>query len=309
MARDRASKQAPKEDGPKKGRRRQVRPDDDAGRYGNRLNGWIRQGAQMLLLKPVVWALCDIEVHGLSHLSGVSGPFVVVGNHSSHLDTPLIFGSLPRRLAQYMATGAAADFFFNKWWKQAPMSVFFNAFPVVRSRKSPHQADVRQSAERPQKRIQQRGQHGMARQLLGQGVPLLIFPEGTRSYTGAMGPWQPGVAALCISQNVPAIPVALVGAYAAWPHSQSHPPVGHPSIHVVYGPPMMPKPGEIAHQFNERVRRKVIELHDQTAMAYGMRTLAEYARVIAIEKAKVGDPTPLNRAAKRRGEPSGPLES
>lgn len=280
---------------------------ESAGRYGNRVNSWVRTGAQMLLLKPAVWSLCDVQVHGVSHLDAVSGPFIVVANHSSHLDTPLIFGSLPRRLSQYMATGAAADFFFNKWWKQAPMSLFFNAFPVLRNR-PPNKDALRPAGEQDSGKKDKkekpnrpaRGQHGMARQLLGQGVPLLIFPEGTRSYTGAMGPWQPGVAALCISQNVPAIPVALVGAYAAWPHDQSHPPVGHPPIHVVYGAPMKPQPGEIAHQFNERMRRRVIELHDQTAMAYGMRTLSEYARVVAIEKAKVGDTTPLNRAAKPR---------
>ena len=41
---------------------------------------------------------------------------------------------------------------------------------------------------------------------------------------------------------------------------------------------MTPLPGEIAHEFNERMRRQVLELHDTTARAYGAKTLDEYAR-------------------------------
>ncbi len=52
---------------------------------------------------------------------------------------------------------------------------------------------------------------------------------------------------------------------------------------------MMPQPGEIAHQFNERIRRQVLELHDSTARAYGMKTLAEYAHTAALEKARTAE--------------------
>ena len=80
--------------------------------------------------------------------------------------------------------------------------------------------------------------------------------------------------------------MALVGAYDAWPSRQKHLPKGRPEVHVVFGRPMTPYPGEIAHEFNERMRRQVLELHDTTARAYGKKTLAEYARTEAIELAK-----------------------
>ena len=48
---------------------------------------------------------------------------------------------------------------------------------------------------------------------------------------------------------------------------------------------MAPLPGEIAHEFSERMRRRVLELHDTTARAYGARTLDEYARSVALEAA------------------------
>ena len=47
---------------------------------------------------------------------------------------------------------------------------------------------------------------------------------------------------------------------------------------------MDPVPGEIAHEFSERIRRQVIELHDQTARAYGMPTLDEYGRHRALSQ-------------------------
>ena len=47
----------------------------------------------------------------------------------------------------------------------------------------------------------------------------------------------------------------------------------------------MPIPGEIATAFSERLRAKVIELHDGTALAYGMPTQADMLRLAAIEAA------------------------
>lgn len=244
-----------------------AKPAGDQGRYTSRTNAAARQAAQMLLLKPALWRLLTVRVHGKEHLDNVDTPYVVYGNHASHFDSPLIFGAMPRRLSQYLATGAAADYFFDKWWKAAPTALFFNAFPVERG--------GARNARR-----------GLAGSLLSEGVPILLFPEGSRSRTGALAPFKPGVAALCISRDVQAVPVAIVGAYDAWPPTQKGLPKGRPEVHVVFGRPLRPTPSEIAHDFNERMRRQLIELHDSTARAYGKKTLAEYARTVAIEQAR-----------------------
>lgn len=220
----------------------------------------------MLLLKPYVWRLLDVNVHGVSNLDHVEGPFVAVANHSSHLDTALIFGGMPQRLARYMATAAAGDHWFSKWYRSLVPTLFFNAFPVERGRGH--------------------GKRGIAGSLLSDGVPLLIYPEGTRSRDGALGRFNPGSAALSISRGVPCLPIAIVGAYAAWPSYQKHLPTGRPPVHVVFGHPMSPLRGEIAHAFSERIRQRIIELHDGTARAYGMKTLAEYARTAALAKSQ-----------------------
>ena len=153
--------------------------------------------AQRGLLKPLIWRLATVTVLGREQLKDLNGPFVMVSNHSSHLDAPLLIGALPRRLARYVAAGAAADYFFDVWWRKGLTALFFNAFPVDRTGL--------------------RGKRGMATSLLDDGVPLLLFPEGTRSRTGEMGNFKPGAAALCISRDVPCVPVALVGASDAMP--------------------------------------------------------------------------------------------
>jgi 1-acyl-sn-glycerol-3-phosphate acyltransferase len=141
-------------------------------RYTSPVHAGARFVAQRLLLKPFVWSITDITVLGRENLKRLSGPFVVVSNHSSHLDAPLIIGALPRKLSRYVAAGAAADYFFDVWWRKGLTSLFFNAFPVDRTGL--------------------RGRRGMATDLLDAGVPLLLFPEGTRSRTGEMGQFKPG---------------------------------------------------------------------------------------------------------------------
>ena len=221
--------------------------------------------AQHLVMKPYIWSALSVHTHGMRNLDGIKPPFVVVANHSSHLDAPLIYGSLPRRLSKNLAAGAASDYFFDSWYKALPTALFFNSFPVERQG--------------------MRGRRGMAGVLLNEGIPLLLFPEGTRSRTGAMANFKPGAAALSISRNVPVLPMALVGAYAAMPYGATVPVPGRPHVHVVFGRPLRAAPGEIAHQFSDRLHRYVVEMHDTTARAYGMPTQADFARAVALRAA------------------------
>ena len=221
--------------------------------------------AQHLVMKPYIWSALSVHTHGLRNLDGLKAPFVVVANHSSHLDAPLIYGSLPRRLSKNLAAGAASDYFFDSWYKALPTALFFNSFPVERQG--------------------MRGRRGMAGVLLNEGIPLLLFPEGTRSRTGAMANFKPGAAALSISRNVPVLPIALVGAYAGMPYGATVPVPGRPHVHVVFGRPLRAAPGEIAHQFSDRLYRYVVEMHDTTARAYGMPTQADFARAVALRAA------------------------
>jgi 1-acyl-sn-glycerol-3-phosphate acyltransferase len=48
---------------------------------------------------------------------------------------------------------------------------------------------------------------------LDRGVSLAVFPEGTRTRTGLVGPFHPGLFRLAIRLGCPIVPVSIVGAY------------------------------------------------------------------------------------------------
>lgn len=243
-------------------------------RYTSRVHTALRFVAQRVVMRPVIHSLTRIHVHGKRNLRNLDGPYVLMSNHNGHLDTPVIHSSLPYRLSRYLATGAAADYFFNHWWRAAPIALFFNAFPIERTG--------------------MRNRKGLAGSLLSRGVPLLIYPEGTRSRSGVLAPFKPGAAALCISRHTPALPVALVGIRQAMPHGHAVPVPGRPEVHVVFGEPMWAESGETAVRFAERIREQVLLMHDQTALATGFPRILDYERQAieaANEQAGEAEPT------------------
>lgn len=201
--------------------------------------------AQRGMLKPLVWRLTRVSVVGIENAKSVGNPFIVVANHSSHLDAPLILGALPRNKARYLAAGAAADYFFDIKWRRALTALFFNAFPVDRAG----------TRNRP----------GVSKRLLDHDVPLLIFPEGGRSNDGALRKFKAGAAALSIATGAQCLPVALVGASAAMPRGRNWPVPGRAPVTVVFGAPMRAEEDESAEDFSARLSAEVRRLHETIA--------------------------------------------
>ncbi len=198
-------------------------------------------------------------MRGQENVKDVSGGYVVVANHSSHLDTPLIVGGLPRKLVRYLAAGAAADYFFDIWWRRGLTALFFNAFPVQRTK-----GGIRSIS---------------AKSLLQRGIPLLVFPEGTRSKDGNFGEFKPGAAALATSCGVPCIPVALVGVYLAHPRGTNWPKRGRLPVGVVIGKPMHALEGENPVDFTARIKAEITRLRDEnTADILGQQRTSKGAK-------------------------------
>jgi len=199
-----------------------------------------RRAIQTGLLKPVTWTQVRPQIEGLDHLERLHGPIVLVANHSSHLDAPLIIGSLPARLRARLAVGAAADYFFDARWRAVVTTLVFNAFPIER----------RGSDRRP----------SLAPQLLSQGWNLLLFPEGTRSEDGWMSPPRLGPAHLCVQRRVPMVPVVLRGTYAAMPRARNWPMPGQQRVVVRYGKPLYPAANEGARALHQRMVQSLARL-------------------------------------------------
>jgi 1-acyl-sn-glycerol-3-phosphate acyltransferase len=85
------------------------------------------------------------------------------------------------------------------------------------------------------------GASGMKETLrrLRAGGIVTLFPEGTRSRDGELGPLKPGIAVLVQRAGVPVVPVGLAGTYEVWPRSRLLP-APHP-IRIHYGPAIFPE--------------------------------------------------------------------
>ena len=144
-------------------------------------------------------------------------------------------------ISRDLATGVAADYFFTAWHKKFFTQLVFNAFPVDRRGEGANR--------------------GLSKKLLAAGIPLLIFPEGTRSKTGKMAPFQIGAASLALSTQVPVVPVALIGAHEAMPRGANWPRRGRPPVVVAVGAPLRARSNENAIGFNERIEAAVRALY------------------------------------------------
>jgi 1-acyl-sn-glycerol-3-phosphate acyltransferase len=74
---------------------------------------------------------------------------------------------------------------------------------------------------------------------LKRGEVVLVFPEGTRTVDGRLAPLKPGFCALARRTRVPIQPMAVAGAFDAWPRWRSWP--GLATIHIQYGTPLAPE--------------------------------------------------------------------
>lgn len=201
-----------------------------------------REIAQKGGLEPVFRSSVRTDVQGLDVLDRIDGPVIFAANHASHLDTPLVLLSLPAEWRRRTAVAAAADYFFDTWWRAVGSSVLFNTFPIDR-----------------------RGGTMSATpgEVLADGWSLLIFPEGTRSKDGWIHNFRMGAAFLAHEHGVPVVPVAHRGTFAAMPRGRSWPAPGRRQLTIRFGEPLSPTPGESVREFAPRIKDAVAALLDE----------------------------------------------
>ena len=207
----------------------------------------VREVAQKGGLEPLFRSQVRPHVEGLDVLERVQGPVIFVANHASHLDTPLLLLSLPDEWRRRTAVAAAADYFFDTWWRAVGSALVFNTFPIERRGGS--------LAATPA-------------EVLADGWNLIVFPEGTRSPDGWLGRFRTGAAWLAVESSVPVIPVAHRGTFAAMPRGQGWPSPGRRPVTVRFGEPLRPAAGESARDFAPRVRAAVAALLDEDASTW-----------------------------------------
>lgn len=147
------------------------------------------------------------EVRGLENIPK-SGAFILASNHQSFFDPPALGCRLPRNLHYF-----ARDSLFS-----GPLGFLIgklNSIPVNRDK-----LDLKTLR--------------LVLNLLKNGNPLLVFPEGTRSRDGELGKAQKGIGLLIAKSGVPVIPARLEGTFEIYGPGKMIPRVGKKLI-LTYG--------------------------------------------------------------------------
>jgi 1-acyl-sn-glycerol-3-phosphate acyltransferase len=154
-----------------------------------------------------------LEIIGRTNLPA-KRPFVLVANHSSHLDVMVMASMLPMRLRAVALPVAAGDTFFSSPRKSAFSALALNALPLWRKSGGVHA-------------IQE-----LRRRALSDPCIMVIFPEGTRTRTGEMAQFKPGIGMIVAGTSAPIVPCYLKGCFESMPPDRGFPRFGKVSVRI-----------------------------------------------------------------------------
>jgi len=154
-----------------------------------------------------------IEIDGDAR-GGDAGPCVFMSNHLSLLDGPILYLSI-RRPVRIIMKKSIFRIPVAGWGMRHVGFV-----PVDRKGANGGRIAISRAAEMIKER----------------GYSFLIFPEGTRSLTGKLGPFRRGGFFLARQAGVPIVPIAIRGSFELMPKGKTIPRKG--KVQVVFHPPI-----------------------------------------------------------------------
>jgi long-chain acyl-CoA synthetase len=205
------------------------------------------------VLRPLVWLLADPQVQCEAVLN-TNQPLLLIANHVSAYDLPLVLYALPGRMRRQVAAAMAANMLEDwrkrrnqgSWFLNAlgPLTYLittgvFNVFPL------PSSAGFRRSF-----------QH--AGEALDRGYNVMVFPEGRRSEDGRLLKFRSGIGLLVEQSKTQVLPVALVGLGEMKLGRQRWFRSGR--LRVVVGSPLSFDVGTSPEEITERLRTEMVRL-------------------------------------------------
>lgn len=187
--------------------------------------------AQLWARYSVACSLSRVEVIGLENLASLvpekpgasqpgdcvpcAQPCVFAANHTSYMDTPVVFASLPVQ--------------FRILAKRELFTMPFIGWYLTRSGQLPiDTANPRASL----------ASFAAGVRTLRAGLSVFVFPEGARTPNGKVQPFLNGAAFLAIRAQVPLVPIALIGVYDLLPIHTTHFYPSKNQIKLVFGRPI-----------------------------------------------------------------------
>jgi len=140
----------------------------------------------------------QLKVEGIEKLRTLPTA-VFVSNHTSYMDTPVIFSTIPRQF-RILAKKELWRIPFIGWYLERSGQISIDTA-------NPNASLV---------------SLGVGVKALRSGMPLFVFPEGGRTPNGQLQSFLPGAAYLAIRAQVPVVPIALIGVYDLLPIHTRH---------------------------------------------------------------------------------------
>ena len=160
-----------------------------------------------------VW--CPVQVAGRHNLPRT--PYLICANHSSHLDSLAVLIATGQPFARF-AVLAAHDYFFTTRLRRIGFASLLNLIPLDRAA-SPGSAMSAVAA---------------CRDFLNQDAAtgLILFPEGGRSVTDAVGSFRRGSAVFPMRLGLPVVPVSIGGTRRLMPKGRLLPSPGRICVRI-----------------------------------------------------------------------------
>lgn len=156
--------------------------------------------------------LYRLRVEGTDRVP-TKGGALIIANHASHLDPPVIGVAVKGRSLMYLARSGLFRF--------APFAALIRALGAIPLREN--EGDL--------------GAMKRAIAEINRGRLVLIFPEGTRSPDGGLSEFKRGAWLLISRAKCDVVPVHIDGAYEAWPRSRTIPRlISAKPVRVRFGP-------------------------------------------------------------------------
>lgn len=163
-----------------------------------------------------VWLVAagtDLEVSGREHVEA-GRSYVVVANHVSNLDIMACFLAIPLPI-RFLAK--------KELFRVPLLAGAMRAIGIVEVDRAARNAVHDQV-------------NTQVRALVEAGRSVIIYPEGTRTRSGELGPFKKGAFTMAVAGGLPVLPVSILGTYQAWPPAS--PWVRGGSVRVIIDPPL-----------------------------------------------------------------------
>ncbi len=145
-----------------------------------------------IVIRGLVYGLlkifCHFKVYGKENVENLNGPIILIANHISHMDPPVLAVAWFRKSPIRFMTKKKYSFPPLGWFIKSLGSFFVDYDEPISA--------IRESLE-----------------ILKKNGTLGIFPEGTRSKDGKLQKFQKGAKFLAKKSNAIVIPVVILGTY------------------------------------------------------------------------------------------------